>query len=171
MLASYATTSAVTAAIATSASASYLDAVAFTNTQVATKQDSLQWLAATGTAFINPTDLNVRKIQANPPLSINLVDSSRSILLHADCYSKSDSDSRYIRTDAHTTFAVVHSNGQTLKMHCTSSKPELRFGGGAVRVRRISGMLRPKDSLWKTVSDHLFFVVSSGLTVGGIFCV
>ena len=34
---------------------------------------------------------------------------------------------------------MVHSNGQTLKMHCTSSRPELRFGGGALRVRRISG--------------------------------
>ena len=35
LLASYATTSAMTAAIATSASASYLDAVSFTNTAIA----------------------------------------------------------------------------------------------------------------------------------------
>ena len=93
---SYVTTTAMTAAISTQANATYLDSLTYTNNQVSSKQDSLQWLAATGTAFVNPDDLNGRKLQANAPVSVNIVESGRSIFLYADCYSKSESDARYV---------------------------------------------------------------------------
>ena len=80
-----------------------------TNNQVVSKQDSLQWLAATGTAFVNPTDLNVRR----PPVSVNIAESGRWIFLHADCYSKSESDARYVQNDP-SDFTVVNSNGPQL---------------------------------------------------------
>ena len=89
---------AVTAGINTQATANYVDAVSYPNSQVSGKQDSLQWLPATRTAFINPTDLNARKIEADGPVSLNLVESGRPILLHADCYFKSESNCRILST-------------------------------------------------------------------------
>jgi hypothetical protein len=83
-LSSYATTAAVTSAISTA------------NTS---KQDSLQWLSATGTPVIDPTSLNVLRLTAHAPLSVNLQESNRSMLLSVDCYSKSDGDARYYRSD------------------------------------------------------------------------
>ena len=56
-LSSYATTAAVNTAISTATTS---------------KQDSLQWLSATGTPMIDPTTLNVLRLDASPPLSINL---------------------------------------------------------------------------------------------------
>ena len=138
----------MTAAISTQASASYLDAQTYTNNQVSSKQDSLQWLAATGTAFINPTDLNVRKIHANAPVSINLVESGRSILLHADCYSKSDSNSRYIQTEPQS-ITFVNSNGPEFNVIARSSQSNLEYKGGMLRIRRES----PAGSL----NTHLQF--------------
>ena len=137
LLSSYATTSSVTADIATSASASYLDAVTYTNNQVSGKQDSLQFLAATGTSFINQSDLNVRRLQANAPVSINIVESGRSILLHADCFSKSESNSRFIQTDPQS-ITFTNSNGPELNVIARSARSELEYKGGMLRIRRES---------------------------------
>ena len=137
LLSSYATTAAMTAAISTQASASYLDAVTYTNNQVSGKQDSLQWLASTGTAFINSSDLNVRRLQANAPVSINIVESGRSILLHADCYSKSESNSRYLQTDPQS-ITFTNTNGPELNVIARGSQSNIEFKGGTLRIRRES---------------------------------
>ena len=64
---------------------------------LAGKQNSLQWLSATGTPVIDASTLNVIRLTADAPLSVNLQESNRSMLLSADCYSKADGETHYWR--------------------------------------------------------------------------
>ena len=65
---------------------------------LAGKQNSLQWRSATGTPLIDPSTLNGLRLTANAPLSVNIQEAGRSILMASDTYSKSEGDARYWQT-------------------------------------------------------------------------
>ena len=124
-LSSYATTAAVNSAIATA------------NTS---KQDSLQFLSATGTPVIDPSTLNVLRITANAPLSVNMQEANRSMLLAVDCWSKSDGDSRYYQT-ASGVLEIQNPTASTRSLRLSSnhsSNSQIRFEGGALLFRRVN---------------------------------
>jgi hypothetical protein len=124
-LSSYATTASVNSAIATA------------NTS---KQDSLQWLSATGTPVIDPSTLNVLRITATAPLSVNMQEANRSMLLAVDCWSKSDGDARYYQT-ASGVVELQNPTASTRSLRLSSnhsSNSQIRFQDGALLFRRVS---------------------------------
>ena len=121
-LQSYASTAAMTSAIATATSS---------------KQDSLQWLSATGVACVDPTTLNVLRLNVSTPLSINVQEAGRSIFIANDTYSKSEGDARYWQTS--DDLLQVNHPSETRYWRASSnhgSNVQQRYRGGSMLIRR-----------------------------------
>ena len=123
-LQSYATTTAVNSAIATA------------NTS---KQDSLQWLSATGTPLIDPSNLNVMRLTANTPLSVNIQEAGRSICLASDTYSTSESNARYWQKSENLLQLNHPTDTRYLRFSANhGSNVQQRYRGGSMLIRRVN---------------------------------
>ena len=122
----------------TSDTSSFVSTTSLT-TGLAGKQKSLQWLAATGTPFSDESTLNVLKLTASAPLSVNLQQANRSMLLSADCYSKSDGNVRYWRKTEDLLQVDHPSATRYLRISANhSSNVQMRYRGGSFLIRRVN---------------------------------
>ena len=106
---------------------------------LAGEKDSLQFLTATGTSMIDPSTLSVLRLTADAPLSVNLQEVNRSMLLSVDCYCKSDGDACYWQTSDDLLHVNHPSATRYIRLSANhSSNTQLRYRGGSLLIRRVN---------------------------------
>ena len=129
--------------------------VCYTKSQMtaylAAKQDTLTNAARTGVDLLCTG--TIRTLNFGGAIAYAFSNSFNTLEINVPCYTQTESNARYTQIDP-SSFSVVNSNGPELKLTTTSSRTEVRFKGGVLRIRRQAGN--------GTLTNHCQFADSTG---------
>ena len=127
----------------------------YTKSQITTylsgKQDTLANGAGSGVVLLYGN--YIRSLAFSGAIAWGLNGTSTEVNINVPCYTQSQSDSRYQQIDSDQ-ITLTHSSGPEAKIKATSTRCDLRYKGGVLRVRR-----EANDG---TFSNHCQFADSTG---------
>ena len=103
-------------------------------TYLAAKQDTLTNWGTGVDLFYNGA---LRGLSVSGPLGVAFAQNFNEIILTCNSYTKNESDTRYVQVDPGD-FTVANASGPSVEFNAKSSRTDITYTGGTLRIRRKS---------------------------------